>query len=628
MSFSKIRNESSFFRNVAYTFIGINIIKADGAVKKVDINAEAINTRGEDEKDKYKLAIPGLEMGDVIDMYSRVEKEATGSDPIEPLDLVIGGDYPILKYSFSTKIRNNFAVIYTTANGLQDPVESRDDDFIYLKFEKQNIASLPDDIWVYDRRELPLFKINIIPGSSSRKPNQPTKGQVLKSIPKEWLETNLTGRAGAVFALGMDDEDRVPWLKENIKKMSKEGKLDENNKDSLIQYIYYYGRFSYLYDYMSETKIQVGSERNTARLTYEYYKYLLKALNYYHIDYDIVFTLPRMEGTLEAVVDSDELSFFIRARGNQDYYLVPPGIFTNLNDFPYYFEGQDAYVFKKSGERVVRSSIIETLPHTVADFNYSQEKLEVSVNPSNPQQLNITRTKTARGHQALESQQMLTLFEEYVDPERTRFGERTFSDEIMARMGKKKGTELLQEYKQAYVTVRKDRDQIAEKEVENAFDSKPIDFKNLKVLQTGNRQNKRDFIFSEDFTLDGFVKKAGTNYILNIGSFVTGQLQVKADQRKRVCAVNMPYARSFDYVIDLTIPAGYTVEGIDKLNKKMENETGGFMSTAVLNGNKLTVTARKYYKHGTEEAAQWNKMLEYIDAAYDFGQEKILLKKI
>ena len=192
-SFNKIRNQSSFFKTLAYTFVGISIIKPDGTRKKIDIDEEAVNTQSEDEKEKYKLAIPGLQVGDIIDMYSRVEKESSSDNPIEPLDIVMGGAYPIVKYAFNTKIRKDFAVIYTTANGAPEPKETRDDDFIYLKMDVQDLNKTADDLWVYDR-ESPVFKINIFPGVSSRdhKSSMPAKGQVLKGLSKEWIDTDLS----------------------------------------------------------------------------------------------------------------------------------------------------------------------------------------------------------------------------------------------------------------------------------------------------------------------------------------------------------------------------------------------------------------------------------------------------
>ena len=169
--------------------------------------------------------------------------------------------------------------------------------------------------------------------------------------------------------------------------------------------------------------------------------------------------------------------------------------------------------------------------------------------------------------------------------------------------------------------------EFAKKEVEDDLDVKPVSFSDFKVLTTGNRHDQRDFTFSEKFSLDGLVKKAGNNYIVNIGNLIGGQIQVKDQQRQRKYNVYMPYPRTLSYTIRFAIPEGYVAEGIENLNRSVENETGSFISKAVMETNKVVVTVNKTYKHSFEEAADWNKLLLFLDTAYDFSQQKILLKK-
>lgn len=89
----------------------------------------------------------------------------------------------------------------------------------------------------------------------------------------------------------------------------------------------------------------------------------------------------------------------------------------------------------------------------------------------------------------------------------------------------------------------------------------------------------------------------------------------------------MSFPRSFENEITFNIPEGYSVSGLEKLNKKVENETGGFVSTAEVKGNQLVIKTLKYYKNYFEPNTNWNKMIQFLDAAYQFTQEKVLLKK-
>ena len=70
------------------------------------------------------------------------------------------------------------------------------------------------------------------------------------------------------------------------------------------------------------------------------------------------------------------------------------------------------------------------------------------------------------------------------------------------------------------------------------------------------------------------------------------------------------------------------LKALEKFNKKVENSTGGFISTAVQNGNIIIIKTSKFYNNYYEPNSNWPKMIDFLDDAYQFTQEKILLKKI
>jgi len=102
---------------------------------------------------------------------------------------------------------------------------------------------------------------------------------------------------------------------------------------------------------------------------------------------------------------------------------------------------------------------------------------------------------------------------------------------------------------------------------------------------------------------------------------------VSKKEKNRTNNIYFTFPRSFEEHIILEIPEGYTATGIEKLNKTVENETGGFSSTAVLEGNKLIIKTFKYYTDYFQPNKNWGKLVDFLDAAYQFNQEKICLKK-
>ena len=166
-----------------------------------------------------------------------------------------------------------------------------------------------------------------------------------------------------------------------------------------------------------------------------------------------------------------------------------------------------------------------------------------------------------------------------------------------------------------------------ENEIQRVYDIKAKELKRFKITNFGLSEES-PFDFEEEFVMEGWSKKAGNNYIVDIGKFIASQISIDKDQRQRTKDVYMPFPRSFNYHIEFLVPAGYSVDGVDKLNMLVENEAGAFKSVAKQNDNKLVIDINKYYLHSFEPAAKWPLILNFLDKAIEFNQQKILLKKM
>jgi hypothetical protein len=151
--------------------------------------------------------------------------------------------------------------------------------------------------------------------------------------------------------------------------------------------------------------------------------------------------------------------------------------------------------------------------------------------------------------------------------------------------------------------------------------------KEQKITSMGVRHTAPDFVYSSSFTMGGLVKKAGNNLIVEIGKMQGQPLAVKDEQRKRGIDVYMPFARSIEYIIEMEIPEGYTAEGVEALNVKVENETGTFATQATNTDKLVTIKVKKHYSHSYENAAEFEKMLLFIDASNTWVNSKLLLKR-
>jgi len=628
-SFSKIRSESSMYNRKANLFYGVVVIKPNGERTEIDIDDEAVSSRDDDGDEKYKLAIPNLQIGDMLEVFTRAELQSPDDSVLEPMDVVIGGEYPIVKYLFHTQIDKDLAAIYSCTDDRFDPKKKKDAEFNYLYFEADTVNGKTDDMWVYTRRELPVFRLNVIPGAkmSDRTVTSPPQGQIVKGLQKAWVERDIGTRfAGAVKYSNAYLSQAQSYLND----LKKKKKISSINPDSLIQYAYYYGRYLYLYGKLDNNNYEVGAARNTASTDYDFYSYLFGVFNEYNIRYDLLFTVTRQFGTISDAISTGDFIFFARAKGNKEYYLMPPSMFTYINQFPAAFEGQDAYVFNKASlvNGATARARIEKIPETKAMFNYQRESLQVKLDPEKPEEMLITRVNVQRGNLATDDRVRLALFEDYVDKERAEYAEDSYVDYMASLASRKEKDNLLSEYRQGFQRAREQQKDFAEKEVKSSFGDNATELADFKVLGLGSRHNSLDFSFSEKFRLAGEVKKAGPNLIIGLSSLLTNQLQVAEDQRKRLNNIYMPFARVYEYDLSFEVPEGYQVEGLDKLQRDVQNETGGFVANASMEGKKLVLRVKKTYAHNYESIDHWSELLAFLDAAYDFSQQKILLKKM
>lgn len=150
-----------------------------------------------------------------------------------------------------------------------------------------------------------------------------------------------------------------------------------------------------------------------------------------------------------------------------------------------------------------------------------------------------------------------------------------------------------------------------------------------RLLSIGNRADSAAFIYQVDYTLDGCVKKAGANLVFSVGGLIGSQMELKGSQRRRKEDIYWEIPRCYRWDITVNLPEGYqiSVEGLEKMNVRIENECGAFTTQATAAGGVLKLKAEKRFNHKTEPAANWEKLLEIIDAAKAYEMLQTVLKK-
>ena len=192
---------------------GIKVIKSDGTVQDVSIkNAILVENLGEVpaifqpyigkaatryDKSKsevifYKLAIPDLDPGDIIDygtiFYDDNTVKKMSYIEFDPIYFICTREYPVLSQKFEIDTDDNSFVNSKAINGAPEFKETLNSNADYT-WEDRNRERVTDSHWVNNYVDLPLVKFQIV---FSRKENRPDlfigdRGELKRSISPEEL---------------------------------------------------------------------------------------------------------------------------------------------------------------------------------------------------------------------------------------------------------------------------------------------------------------------------------------------------------------------------------------------------------------------------------------------------------
>ena len=625
-----------------YTFMGIRVTKADSSLQKINVEEAAVKLDETKAGKKNKIAVPNLAIGDVIDYYITYFDQARTDKDVDYFTFMLGDEYPILNLGIKILLDKRVAAQYQTINGAPDFKITTVDDDNLLELTATNLPKSANVLWISEARQVPIVRIKYAFADIVHGRGDYTKhGNIEKVTSPDDVEHSFINLIKPFLV----QTQIYPIVKSTWRTYAKDHNIDKDNLDSIIPFVYHYYRHSSFATLMNVyTTKKTSEDFFDCRATQSKIKQLEATLNcmktinaYFEADAELVLVSDKTDVAYKDVFSIADLNFMLRiprANAKFSFYYFGSSLF-NFDEIPPSFENETyRYIQQNSIFRGGRDMSQEKADmvngkavafKTTATQNYQTEDLVIAFDSSNIQLLNIKRKSSAGGHQRRDIQNSTLVLEDYLLAERKVLDKEMDIEEEWSK--DKYYRKFWTDAEQFMSKAKKDQKEKFESELTNQYNDKPKELKTFKILQKGFSGTNAPASFEEEFSMDGWVKKAGNNYILEAGKFVGDQLEIKADQKERKLDIYMPYARSFNNNITVKIPEGYTVEGVEKLNKSIKNECGGFETTAKIEGNNLLITYNKYYSNAVEPAANWGKILAFVDAGFAFTKEKLLLKK-
>jgi len=622
LSFREEAKISGYMRsNKLRTIVGARVIKPDGSVAEVAIDEEAVAiTEGRKEKDTLKkVAIPGLQVGDILDYFVCDEMELETYN-VPPEIFTFFGQYPVLKYSIHCEFGNKLTVEYRSVNGAPEMQLTTDADNNYiLDAEAENLMKVPafDEIrWFSPYRSLPMIRMYVLNNSSKliyKSPNARESG-VYENLPyNEYLNDTKTFLAA--------QEKQMFWMKETNRKVKKTvsaylEKHPSMNKEELAVLLYDALRFHWPNDYANYPGLKFNVR-------------LQQLFKEHNVSHKFLFVTSRFGARKNEVVSDEDMRTGLLANDSQLFF------FTNgyryAGEIPAIYQGETASTVEVVKYAMNKKYGIEgsqgqyEIAESKSGDNLLASRIEVNFPIDNPLQLSMTRNLKCTGSMK-EDYWPLVLYEDWDKEMREKLG---IGQTLMEELQENKSTRKhIDEYISALESRKESQKENIELELTAYHGQKPDKITDYSFSATGTTADCPALDYTVSYTVAGLVKSAGNNLILEIGRLIGQHWEPDERDEKRNIDAYLPSSMRLNYNIEIEIPEGYAVEGLDALSSDYSNDYCGFHSGYRFEGNKLFVSVHKIYEMSYVPVDKWNEMLLIARETNDFQAKTIILKKL
>lgn len=594
---TKSRKWTWGYHHKTQTVLGIRVIKKNGNVQEVSLDDYVDVKEGKNDKDlSQKIAVPGLEVGDCIDVFS-LDQIDTQEQQLDPFYFVLRQDEPVLYTKVHCVLDQSLATVYRTMNGAPDFTQTTDKDKnAVLDMVMDKPIDAESSIWYNSLEQSPFIEMYITPTKAKvavvekamRQKGVRGNPDVTPILQDDWKLLKSYVSKGGYSPAGLPST-----YKSVFKSAKKEGMSAEEKADRI-----------YSFEYVSG-----GASQRVFNTVANYLRKL-------GVEIEMGITTPFGALPVDKLINYNSTSWFFRLKGTDVYYF--PGTYPKVaSEIPYIYQGRKAYM-QDSEEQI-------TIPVSQAEDNKSVNDMVVKLDGT---KLDISRKVTYSGEQKMYGQSL-------VSPDNTLFGSSQLEaywrylkyddKDPYSCYTKKESAEL----KGAFNEFRKNAIDPFKAEISSYHDADPVQVSGYGVDCVGIRRDSSNFVYHVDYVMDGMVKRAGNNYLLSVGKLIGSSLKLEGKDRERIDDVWRKMAFVDEWNIEIPLPKGYKVsaEALKKIETSVANECGEFTVKATAGNESVKVYVRKCFAHRVEPVSNWSKLLALVDACSAFADKQMVIAK-
>lgn len=603
--------------------LGVRIIKPDGTIIEVPTDDFVIlsQQKKENKADRQKLAVPGLEIGDKLDIFLFTHTALKNIQP-EPIDIMFRQDYPVLSHTVKCKIDDDLTTLYRQRNGAPGlkVTQDADKDFVITTQISEPLDAEPQLLYSSEIQSPHLEMIIYNRRFDEYTPHFARKDGIQANPDAETtVIANGVSRLENFTDMTLSVKKQLSDVKGNpmkeVKKKFKEGKWSQART---AEYIYNLLVFSYM---TGKYRYYPGDFVNELDAAF-------RNADIKNIRKGVVTS--RNHVSIDSLINYKDIWFFVYLPDTKQFFSNAFRGYNTSSEILPSLQGQDAMLtHDKKLSKQERES--ENRRFTVPLNSPYDNRRIVTINASiDGTDMNINRRVDAFGAAKdavgpiLTSDNLLNAYLEYLNQDGI------VADPQMLRKEKSKDKQARLERNADESKEQSDR---IRKMTSDYHGFAPKEFKDYEILACGIglSPDSAAISYAADYIMDGIVKRAGQNLTLGIGNLLPKLPQIAPSQRNRLPGDNilLPYPQLNITNVCVELPQGYTISAasLAKLNSQLSNKAGSLVSKAEVTHGKLTVSVTLEFPHINMPASDWQDMLTLTEKATDLTSTTLILEK-
>ena len=596
------------------TAMGVKVIKPDGREIEIDTDEYIEVREGKKNKEsRRKLAVPGLEVGDIIDYYIYVSHDIHNAH-LDPMMFILREDYPVMDYTVSLLLDGKLSSTYRLLNGAPDFVGYRDGmGNFHLDMKLSDIPARPR-LFYSDMLQSPAGKLYVYNREADGfTPKSSSMIGVVPNPSPSFIKNEWWAMREKFFYPEAGKDMLKSSLKNGanaLRQLSQALKSGEKTLEEVSDCAYNLLTFAYYV-----------SDQGLSPLVFDIQ--LSSMLNVFVGDSLLsVMTTPNYNEPIDVAASVFSLITGSALPGGKRYYLPPQSILAPSELHPCY-SGRIAHVLNKKqlkGEYPGTDTNFVALPDGRAMRNRKYSEINVEIDGTT---LSVNRKTSCSGvtklpHLSLLSDEDVTnAYLDYFNG---------FGLDVAIKENGKKATDRLARYADARI----DQVDDFESEVKKFHRDVHIDSVKGSILAAGIDPKASKLVYEVDYNMHDLVKRAGKNVLLSVGKLMETQSELLKNDRERVDAIVTDAAKEYITRIAITVPENYTVSesSLEKLGRFVRNDAGEFVITSKFADGKLTIELLRRFGRRFLSADVWPDMVELLDAVSSWHGVTLLIEKI